>query len=93
MDRVLPGARQWSRHAVLAAGIFLTAAPAALADPPGGSLIAPQQAAPQQAVPEIASTSAQPPLSNAPDPGASFLASAPEAYWRQLGSVSSRMAP
>lgn len=80
MDRASSQARQWLRRAVLAAVIFRMAAPAALADPPGDPFTAPQQAAP-----ETASTPAQPPCCNAPDPGASFLSSAPPAYWRQLG--------
>ena len=87
MDNVSPQARRRLHRGVLAAAIFLTVAPAALADPPGGAFTAAQEAAPRQPAAETAITAAQPPSSNAPDPGASFLASAPHSYWRRLDRI------
>jgi hypothetical protein len=72
-------------RAALAVVIFLMAAPAALADPPGYSPKAPQQAAPQQAAPENTSTCCNP-----PEPGRGFLSSAPRSYWKQFRQPSDR---
>ena len=60
-------------RALLAAFIFLVAAPAALADPPASSK------ARKHRPPAIV-------LQNAPEPGASFLSSAPRSYWKQFDS-------